>query len=295
MLVRDRICTCLCYNDEEGKMWLKSLAVVCGCGIFAVSLAADDREAFIQEYLQQNEAAKVEQATTVVNDTAAPEETVELPETNEFSDSARDEEEVVADAVASEPSVSETADNDLLASTIDLPTEVKSDSRRDQTVTDLQLRLAQLEDRVTKLEKEQLRAEPLVCAGNGTVCRVVNRLRESMGVRNFVWTIAAILVILLALLVYLITRYNRTSVISIANYPKAPESDHTAGEPQLEPVEADDESHAAALNLARAYIDMGKLDGARELLETVVRLGNEREQTEAKKLLAKLVGVQEED
>ncbi len=279
-------------------MWLKDVAIVCGCGLLAVSFAADGREAFINEYLQQTEMTTSEQITPKIeqakltNNKAAPEDALELPGSSEFAVNTDDEEEIVAEpaaGVANEQLAnSTTVDHQVPASTIALPTVVKHNMNHDQAVAELQLRIAQIEDRVAKLEKEQLRTQPFVCTGNGTVCKVINMLRERMGVRNFVWMIATIMIVLFALLVYLITSYNRTSVISIANYPQAPEHSGESPASSLEPVEGNEENHAAALNLARAYIDMGKLDGAKELLETVLRLGNEREQADAKKLLAKL-------
>jgi pilus assembly protein FimV len=42
------------------------------------------------------------------------------------------------------------------------------------------------------------------------------------------------------------------------------------------------------LDLARAYIDMGDPDGAKNILDEVVQDGNEQQQAEARKLLAQI-------
>ena len=42
---------------------------------------------------------------------------------------------------------------------------------------------------------------------------------------------------------------------------------------------------ATKLDLARAYVDMGDLDGARDILEEVIVEGNEDQKTEATDLL----------
>lgn len=46
---------------------------------------------------------------------------------------------------------------------------------------------------------------------------------------------------------------------------------------------------ATKLDLARAYIDMGDTEGARDILDEVVAEGNEGQQNEARELIGKLV------
>ena len=46
---------------------------------------------------------------------------------------------------------------------------------------------------------------------------------------------------------------------------------------------------ATKLDLARAYIDMGDTEGARDILDEVITEGNEGQQSEARELIAKLV------
>lgn len=65
-------------------------------------------------------------------------------------------------------------------------------------------------------------------------------------------------------------------------------------EPTISPAKDDfdlmnaAEGIAAKLNLARAYIDMGNIAAAQELLQTVVQHGNPEQQAEAQQLLGKI-------
>jgi pilus assembly protein FimV len=45
---------------------------------------------------------------------------------------------------------------------------------------------------------------------------------------------------------------------------------------------------ATKLDLARAYVEMGDADGAREILEEVLKEGSSQQQAEANQLLASL-------
>lgn len=67
-------------------------------------------------------------------------------------------------------------------------------------------------------------------------------------------------------------------------------------EPQLGAEDEDDfdflsgtDETATKLDLARAYIDMGDAEGARDILDEVVAEGNEAQQQEARDLIGKLV------
>ncbi|WP_414673881.1 FimV/HubP family polar landmark protein [Marinimicrobium sp. UBA4509] len=48
------------------------------------------------------------------------------------------------------------------------------------------------------------------------------------------------------------------------------------------------DENATKLDLARAYIDMGDADGARDILEEVRQEGNEQQQQEAEELLGRI-------
>ncbi|CAH0990367.1 hypothetical protein SIN8267_00459 [Sinobacterium norvegicum] len=60
-----------------------------------------------------------------------------------------------------------------------------------------------------------------------------------------------------------------------------------AGEGE-EPAVSDDDEVATKLDLARAYIDMGDDDGARDILEEVVQEGDDSQRVEAEELLARI-------
>jgi pilus assembly protein FimV len=53
-------------------------------------------------------------------------------------------------------------------------------------------------------------------------------------------------------------------------------------------VDADD-GLGAKLDLAQAYVEMGEQNSARELLESVLEKGNEKQISEAKEILNKLL------
>ncbi|WXL24446.1 FimV/HubP family polar landmark protein [Ectopseudomonas mendocina] len=76
------------------------------------------------------------------------------------------------------------------------------------------------------------------------------------------------------------------------------QADQTGSElPAFDDLDADDDfdflsgadESATKLDLARAYIDMGDADGARDILNEVINEGNEGQQQEARELIAKLV------
>ncbi|MCB1602872.1 MAG: tetratricopeptide repeat protein, partial [Xanthomonadales bacterium] len=54
------------------------------------------------------------------------------------------------------------------------------------------------------------------------------------------------------------------------------------------PIAEEGDEVSTKLDLARAYMDMGDADGAKEILNEVVAEGNDAQQSEAKSLLAKL-------
>ena len=68
----------------------------------------------------------------------------------------------------------------------------------------------------------------------------------------------------------------------------APLADALEGEEDFDFLSGTDET-ATKLDLARAYIDMGDSEGARDILDEVLAEGNEAQQGEARELIAKLV------
>ena len=65
-------------------------------------------------------------------------------------------------------------------------------------------------------------------------------------------------------------------------------SDLMLDEPEFDYLSGTDEA-ATKLDLARAYIDMGDTEGARDILDEVIAEGNDGQQQEARELIAKLV------
>lgn len=90
-------------------------------------------------------------------------------------------------------------------------------------------------------------------------------------------------IVLLLLVIYLVKRRKHSGVS--VNAPQSPELEPTQDEYDF--MESK-EGIAAKLNLARAYIDMGKKAEAREMLHEALANGNPAEQEEAKELLAKI-------
>ena len=68
----------------------------------------------------------------------------------------------------------------------------------------------------------------------------------------------------------------------------APLADALEGEEDFDFLSGTDET-ATKLDLARAYIDMGDSEGARDILDEVLAEGNDAQQVEARELIAKLV------
>jgi pilus assembly protein FimV len=68
----------------------------------------------------------------------------------------------------------------------------------------------------------------------------------------------------------------------------APASDALENDDDFDFLSGTDET-ATKLDLARAYIDMGDTEGARDILDEVITEGNEGQQSEARELIAKLV------
>jgi pilus assembly protein FimV len=60
------------------------------------------------------------------------------------------------------------------------------------------------------------------------------------------------------------------------------------GDDDFDFLSGTDES-ATKLDLARAYIDMGDTEGARDILDEVIAEGNDGQQQEARELIANLV------
>ena len=74
---------------------------------------------------------------------------------------------------------------------------------------------------------------------------------------------------------------------AFAPEPAAPAGEAANSEEELDFLTDADET-STKLDLARAYIDMGDREGAKDILDEVLIEGNEDQQGEAKELLARL-------
>jgi len=113
----------------------------------------------------------------------------------------------------------------------------------------------------------------------------IDELQKRFGKEVFTMMVIGVLVILLLLIVWLfypqkeITREKMERSLE----EEVPEIGTTEEEPAL-----DTEGIAAKLNLAHAYIDMGKNDDARALLQEVIIHGDDAQIAEAKALEGKI-------
>ena len=104
----------------------------------------------------------------------------------------------------------------------------------------------------------------------------VEALKEQVGTRTFIFGIAILILVLFSCLVYLLITYYHRS------YSVAEDHDHVRYD------ELTEEGVAAKLNLARAYVDMGRDAKAKSILQEILAYGSDVEQEEAKQLLDKL-------
>ena len=105
--------------------------------------------------------------------------------------------------------------------------------------------------------------------------------------RFTVLIILSVIVLVFFFIVWLIIPRRKKPAASIASLkPKI--EDEEPPEPEEFNLIESEAGTAAKLNLASAYIDMGKKPDAEKLLQDVLRVGNQTEQAEAKELLKKV-------
>ena len=98
--------------------------------------------------------------------------------------------------------------------------------------------------------------------------------------------LVGVVLVLLLLVIYLVKR-RKNSVAKTASRGTLQSSELEPTQDEYDLMESK-EGIAAKLNLARAYIDMGKTAEAKEMLHEALTNGNPMEQEEAKELLAKI-------
>ncbi len=149
----------------------------------------------------------------------------------------------------------------------------------------MQTKIIGLEERLAKLESGEATVEKKYSSGfYGKLQQYADRAKNYLGVQLFIAIISGVIILLLLILIYLVTGYNRKSVISIANYPSAPSVSH---KDELGLIDSEN-SNAAKLNLARAYIEMGHNSQAQSVLYEVLAHGTDDEQEEAKAMIDQL-------
>jgi pilus assembly protein FimV len=79
------------------------------------------------------------------------------------------------------------------------------------------------------------------------------------------------------------------SVVEAAPAALAQAADDALGEDDDFDFLSGTDETATKLDLARAYIDMGDMEGARDILDEVLAEGNDGQQQEARELIARLV------
>lgn len=169
----------------------------------------------------------------------------------------------------------------------------------DQTIKDLTERLVVLETKNTKLQGEvtqmngrmNLIEERIIghvgeqktpACSWGIVGKYIDRLKSHLGPQLFIAIVLGIVVVFLFLLAYIIfPRYRNPLSV---NYPQDDTLDKEQGFNQM----AGQDSVAAKINLARAYIEMGHESKAQGMLYDVLAHGSDVEQEEAKELLEKI-------
>ncbi len=149
-------------------------------------------------------------------------------------------------------------------------------------------KISQLEEKISQLE--QLNAMKMEQKYNdgfyGKVQKYADHVRIYLGTQLFIAIVAAIIVLFLIMLIYLIVGYNRANVFAIANYPEV-----SLGNREFEDNENstdEDMDNGSKLNLARAYMDMEDYEKALSILREVLSQGNDDERNEAQDLIDKI-------
>lgn len=100
--------------------------------------------------------------------------------------------------------------------------------------------------------------------------------------------VLSVLVLIFFIAIWLIIPRRKKPVAASIAYLKPKIEDEEPPEPEEFNLIESEAGTAAKLNLASAYIDMGKKPDAEKLLQDVLKVGNQTEQAEAKELLKKM-------
>jgi FimV-like protein len=149
----------------------------------------------------------------------------------------------------------------------------------------MQAQITQLNERIGLVEERLIGnvgvQKTQECFG-GKASQYIGRLQDRIGHKLFAIIVSSAVIVFLLFLIYIIfPRRNDYSSVSHHHENSPPKGD------DFNPMEGQ-EGAVAKLNLARAYIEMGKEHKAEGVLYDVLAHGNEAEQEEAKTLLAKI-------
>ena len=146
-----------------------------------------------------------------------------------------------------------------------------------------------LEGQVSSLRRQLAESEARTPDWQSSVARIAETTRRN----SDTVTALAVLLVVVLLIVYAGNRSKRWRAAEEAGKREEPTRVRT-GQPMTEAVPgATDRAHdeyapATKLNLARAFIDMGRADQAREVLEEVLAEGSEDDRREADELLRQM-------
>ncbi|CAL7962927.1 pilus assembly protein FimV [Gammaproteobacteria bacterium] len=148
-------------------------------------------------------------------------------------------------------------------------------------VIQLNERISSLEQNVAQLKKYILESQKTFWDNLKPIQQYIAEL-ATHGQPLFTILFVCVVVLLLLILFYLLLRRRKSSVEA-----NTPHHDVVFAKEEYDLMESK-EGIAAKLNLARAYIDMGKGTEARIMLDEALANGSSSEQAEAKELLAKI-------
>ena len=224
-------------------------------------------------------------------ESAAPAEEWPVPEQEEI---VPEQEEIVPEQEEIVPEQEEIVRGD------DGPTLPDADDRELLALQNAELR-KRLETVQTELEVVTARAEAL----DGQVSALRRRLAESetqaaaaqsavsedaeASRGNAMTGIALALLVLVLVFAFVYARRRRASQPVVAKPVQQPLGARRIGAGRLAPDEAPDEyDPSTKLNLARAFIEMGRTDQAREVLEEVLAEGSDDDRRDAEELLGQM-------
>ena len=158
-----------------------------------------------------------------------------------------------------------------------------------------------LQEKIAQLEKKY--AQLTIGAGSVSVktspnSKLYNKaekyvavVKNYFGNQLFIAMVAAVIVFLLIILIYLITSYSKSRYSGTQkDFSEDMEIDNETdnrSKPMIKRNNDSDEhlDNTTKLNLARAYVEMGNQDKATDILHEVLAYGNDLEQEEAKVML----------